>query len=311
VPSSTYPEDASALVLLGPTASGKSRLAMALADQLPVEILSMDSAQVYRGLDVGTAKPSRAERERVPHHLIDVVEPDESYSTGRWRADALAACAEVLQRGKTPLIVGGTMLYYRALVAGLDALPPTNPQVRAGINAQAAERGWDALHEELRKVDPAAAQRIAPRDAQRIQRALEVFRVTGRPISALQGRENPRLPFRLRAFALVPADRAALAARIAQRFDQMLAQGLVAEVRELRRRYKLSADMPSMRAVGYRQAWRHLDGEIDSDALREQGIAATRQLAKRQLTWLRSFRDVQPVGNDAEQLIRSCIRRGN
>jgi tRNA dimethylallyltransferase len=298
-------------VLLGPTASGKSQLAMAVAAQLPVEIVSMDSAQVYRGLDIGTAKPGAAERQRVPHHLIDLVAPVESYSTGRWRADAIAACTEILQRGATPLIVGGTMLYYRALVAGLDALPPANAQVRAAINAQAAERGWGALHDELGRVDPAAAQRIPPRDAQRIQRALEVWRITGQPISALQGRAAPSLPFRIKTFALIPSDRAALAGRIAQRFEAMLARGLVEEVRELRRRFSLTADLPSMRAVGYRQVWRHLEGEIDAAALREQGVAATRQLAKRQLTWLRSFRDVEPIGNDAEELIRSCRRRGN
>ena len=298
-------------MLLGPTASGKSQLAMAVAAQLPVEIVSMDSAQVYRGLDIGTAKPGAAERQRVPHHLIDLVEPVESYSTGRWRADAIAACTQTLQRGATPLIVGGTMLYYRALVAGLDALPPANAQVRAAINAQAAERGWGALHDELMRVDPAAAQRIPPRDAQRIQRALEVWRITGQPISALQGRAAPTLPFRLRTFALIPSDRAALAGRIAQRFEAMLAGGLVEEVRELRRRFSLTADLPSMRAVGYRQVWRHLEGEIDAAALREQGVAATRQLAKRQLTWLRSFRDVEPIGNDAEELIRSCRRRGS
>jgi tRNA dimethylallyltransferase len=284
---------------------------MALALHLPVEIVSMDSAQVYRGLDIGTAKPSAAERQRVPHHLVDLVEPNESYSAGRWRADALSACDGILQRGKIPLIVGGTMLYYRALVAGLDALPPANPDLRAAINAEAAERGWGALHDELKRVDPAAAQRIPPRDAQRIQRALEVWRITGQPISALHRRATASLPFRLKTFGLIPSDRAALAARIADRFDAMLGQGLVEEVRALRVRYSLTAGMPSMRAVGYRQAWRHLEGEIDAAALREQGIAATRQLAKRQLTWLRSFADVQPVGDDAEQLIRSCIRRGN
>ena len=298
-----------AFALLGPTASGKSRLAMALAEDLPIEIVSMDSAQVYRGLDIGTAKPSAAERRQVPHHLIDLVAPDESYSTGRWRSDAIRAVVDILQRGKTPLIVGGTMLYYRALVAGLDALPSANAEVRATIAAEAAEHGWGALHEELRRVDPAAAQRIPPRDAQRIQRALEVWRITGQPMSALQGKAGPALPFALKAFALMPGDRAALGERIAQRFDAMLAQGLVDEVRALRKRYRLKADMPSMRAVGYRQVWRHLEGEIDAAELREQGVAATRQLAKRQLTWLRGFPDVEPV--EHEEVIRSYIRRGS
>ena len=272
-------------------------------------MVNADSMQVYRGMNIGTAKPTAAERAGVPHHLIDIVAPDESYSSGRWRAEAITACNEIFRRGKTPLIVGGTMLYYRALVAGLDELPAANAEMRAAITAEAAERGWGALHEELRKVDPAAAQRIPPRDAQRIQRALEVWRITGQPMSALQGRANAALPFRLKAFALIPSDRAMLAERIAQRFDAMLASGLVDELRALRRRYELTVQMPSMRAVGYRQAWRHLEGEIDAAELREQGVAATRQLAKRQLTWLRSFQDVEPM-TDIE-VIRSCIRRGS
>ena len=285
---------ASAIALLGPTASGKSRLALALAERLAVEIVSMDSAQAYRGLDIGTAKPSFDERSLVPHHLIDLVEPDESYSTGRWRSDALSAVTEILTRKKTPLIVGGTMLYYRALVEGLDALPPANADVRKAITAEAAERGWAALHADLAKIDAAAAKRIPPRDAQRIQRALEVWRLTGQPISALQSGKRPALPFAVRAFALVP-DRDFLSRRIAERFDAMLAAGLVDEVKRLRERYGLSAASPSMRAVGYRQVWQCLEGEFPAAELRDRGITATRQLAKRQLTWLRSFRDVQAV----------------
>jgi tRNA dimethylallyltransferase len=295
-----------ALVLLGPTASGKSRLALALAEHLPVEIVSMDSAQVYRGLDIGTAKPGANERRRVPHHLIDIADPDDSYSTGRWRADALAAINEILARKKVPLIVGGTMLYYRALVEGLDPLPPANPAVRAQISAEAAQRGWPALHADLAKVDPTAARRIPPGDVQRIQRALEVWRLTGQPISALQTGARPALPFELRAYALLPADREALSRRIAERFDAMLAAGLVDEVRGLRTRYRLSASCPSMRAVGYRQVWQVLEGEIPASALRDKAIAATRQLAKRQLTWLRSFRDVQPVSG-AEDVLHSFL----
>jgi tRNA dimethylallyltransferase len=293
---------ARAIALLGPTASGKSHLALALAERLPVEIVSMDSAQVYRGLDIGTAKPGAAERARVPHHLIDLVGPDESYSTGRWRSDALHAVQQVLDRGNTPLIVGGTMLYYRALVEGLDALPPANAGVREAITAEAAERGWAALHADLAKVDPAAAKRIPPRDAQRIQRALEVWRLTGQPISALQSGKRPTLPFELRAFALMPDDREALNRRIAERFDAMLAAGLVDEVKRLRSRYELSAASPSMRAVGYRQVWQCLEGEIPAAELRDKGIIATRQLAKRQLTWLRGFRDVQPVSRPDDVL---------
>ncbi|HTM62459.1 MAG TPA: tRNA (adenosine(37)-N6)-dimethylallyltransferase MiaA [Burkholderiales bacterium] len=284
-----------AYALLGPTASGKSRMAMDLARRVPLEIVSMDSAQVYRGLDVGTAKPSIAERAQVPHHLIDVIDADQSYSTGRWRTEAIAAVREILSRGKVPLIVGGTMLYYRALVGGLDALPQADPEVRAAINAEAREKGWAALHTELAKVDPPAARRIPVRDAQRIQRALEVWRLTGKPMSSLQGRASAGLPFSLKAFALVPPDREGLAERIAARFDAMLASGLVDEVKRLRSQYKLSAGLPSMRAVGYRQVWLHLEGEISAAEMRTQAVAATRQLAKRQLTWLRSFRELEPA----------------
>jgi len=292
-----------AYALLGPTASGKSTLALELAQRAPLEIVSMDSAQVYRGLDVGTAKPSAAERAAVPHHLIDVMDPDRSYSTGLWRTDAIAAVMTILSRGKVPLIVGGTMLYYRALVGGLDALPQADTQVRAAINAEAEERGWPALHAELERLDPKSARRIPSGDAQRIQRALEVYRLTGRPLSALQGQSSASLPFALKAFALVPADRDALGERIAARFDAMLAAGLVDEVRALRSRYPLTAGMPSMRAVGYRQVWQHLEGGINAAAMRDGAIAATRQLAKRQLTWLRSFREVEPADRLAQSFL--------
>jgi tRNA dimethylallyltransferase len=302
-----------AIALLGPTASGKSRLAAALAARLPVEIVSMDSAQVYRGMDIGTAKPSREERERVPHHLLDVVDPDEAYSSGRWRADAIRAAAGILERRRLPLFVGGTMLYYRALVGGLDMLPQADAALRREIDEEARRRGWAALHAELAQVDPRAARRIAPGDSQRIQRALEVWRLTGKPLSALQGAAKAELPFRLKAFALVPADRAALHARIAARFEEMLRAGLVDEVKRLRERYRLSAGMPSMRAVGYRQVWQYLEGEIDAAALFERAVAATRQLAKRQLTWLRGFSDVATIeaaaGEDvaAERIAHSFL----
>jgi tRNA dimethylallyltransferase len=292
-----------AYALLGPTASGKSSLALALAERAPLEIVSMDSAQVYRGLDIGTAKPSAAERSAVPHHLIDVIDPDRSYSTGRWRADAIRAIGETLARGKVPLIVGGTMLYYRALVGGLDALPQADAEVRAAINAEARERGWPALHAELERIDPRSARRIPAGDTQRIQRALEVWRLTGKPLSSLQGLARATLPFALKAFALVPPDREALNQRIAERFDAMLAGGLVDEVRRLRSRYRLTPGMPSMRAVGYRQVWQYLEGEISEAELRSEAVAATRQLAKRQLTWLRSFRELEP----AERLAHSFL----
>jgi tRNA dimethylallyltransferase len=232
----------------------------------------------------------------VPHHLIDVVDPDQAYSSGRWRSDAIRAAADILGRKRVPLFVGGTMLYYRALVGGLDALPPGNAEIRGEINEQAALLGWPTLHAELARVDPRSAQRIAPGDSQRIQRALEVWRLTGKPLSALHGAAKSELPFRLKAFALVPSDRAELHRRIAARFARMLQAGLIDEVKALRRKYRLTAGMPSMRAVGYRQVWQYLEGEIDAAALAERAVAATRQLAKRQLTWLRGFGDVENVG---------------
>jgi tRNA dimethylallyltransferase len=291
-----------AYCLLGPTASGKSRLALELAARLPIEIVSMDSAQVYRGLDIGTAKPSAAERQRVPHHLIDLVDPDQRYSAGRFRTDAICAIQGILSRGRIPLVVGGTMLYYRALAAGLDALPAADPEIRRQIDGEAARRGWPALHAELASIDADAAARISPNDAQRIQRALEVWRVTGRPISALQTGHAQTLPFELAAFALVPQDRDELHQRIAGRLDRMLAAGLVEELQALRERYRLTADLPSMRAVGYRQVWGYLEGEFDRAEMRERAIVATRRLAKRQLTWMRSFSGLQPAGRLASAL---------
>jgi tRNA dimethylallyltransferase len=278
-----------AYALLGPTASGKSQLAYELAKRVPLEVVSVDSAQVYRGMDIGTAKPSAAERAAVPHHLIDLIDPDQSYSAGQWRDAAIRATQEILERKKIPLLVGGTMLYYRTLVAGLDALPQADSALRAEIDAEAAQRGWPALHAELAKVDPLTARRLPPNDSQRIQRALEVFRLTGTPLSALQGRSGSDLPFEVRGIALLPPDRAILHRRIEERFDAMLDAGLVDEVKALRRKFTLTPGMPSMRAVGYRQVFDFLEGAIDKRAMRERGIAATRQLAKRQMTWLRSL----------------------
>lgn len=295
--------------LLGPTASGKSALALEAAEKLPLEIVSMDSALVYRGMDIGTAKPSAAQRTRVPHHLIDLIDPDEAYSAGRWRRDALSKIREIAGGSKIPLLVGGTMLYYHSLTGGLDALPPADAQVRAEIDAEAARRGWPALHAQLERIDARTAQRVAPNDAQRIQRALEVWRLTGRPLSSLQGGARQDLPFELKGLALVP-ERAVLHERIAKRFDAMLGLGLVDEVQGLRQRYRLSAAMPSMRAVGYRQVWEYLEGRYDKAALRDKGVAATRQLAKRQLTWLRSLPGLQRVetGDAAlERLLHSFL----
>ncbi len=284
-----------AFVLLGPTASGKSTLALELATRLPIEIVSVDSAQVYRGMDIGTAKPAPAERAKVPHHLIDLADPTEAYSAGRFRNDAIREIADILARGRVPLLVGGTMLYYRALAAGLDDLPPADANIRAAIDAEAARRGWPAMHAELALIDPKTAARVQPTDPQRIQRALEVWRITGRALSALQNLSALPLPFELKTFAIMPPDRADLHRRIAARFDAILKAGMIEEVKALKTRYRLSAEMPSMRSVGYRQVWEHLEGAYDRATLREKGVAATRQLAKRQMTWLRSFNDVETV----------------
>ena len=278
-----------AVLLMGPTAAGKSAVALALARHFGGEIVSADSAQVYRGMDIGTAKPDAATRTSIPHHVIDIIDPSEAYSAARFRRDALDAIAAIRARGRVPIVAGGTMLYFKALREGLSELPAANPQVRRAIDARAAAAGWPALHAELARVDAITAARLAPSDAQRIQRALEVHELTGRPLSSLQGARNAANDVGpVIAVAIAPADRAALHAGIAKRFDAMLAAGLVDETRQLRDEYRLTHDMPSMRCVGYRQALAHVDGMIDAATLREQGIAATRQLAKRQLTWLRS-----------------------
>ncbi|HZF80190.1 MAG TPA: tRNA (adenosine(37)-N6)-dimethylallyltransferase MiaA [Rubrivivax sp.] len=294
-----------ALCLAGPTASGKSALAMALARHLPLEIISVDSALVYRGMDVGTAKPSMDERAEVPHYLIDLIEPTQTYSAARFVADARDLIAAINARGKLALLVGGTMLYFKALREGLDPMPPADAGVRAQIDGDAAQRGWPALHAELREVDPTTAARLAPHDAQRIQRGLEVFRLSGRPLSAWQlGRAGRATDDTLPLLSLEPTSREWLHRRIAQRFDAMLDNGLIDEVRRLRKRADLHPAMPSMRCVGYRQVWAALDaaeqdGQLELRNLRESGIAATRQLAKRQLTWLRSMRDRQVLACDA------------
>lgn len=301
--------DAKPLVvaILGPTATGKSALALALAERYDGEIINCDSTAVYRGFDIGTDKVPLAERRGIPHHLIDIVDPDQSYSVGRFRADAIRAVADISRRGKIPLLVGGTMLYYRALASGLDTLPAAEPELRAEIEREAARNGWPALHAQLARFDPKTAQRIAPSDAQRIQRAIEVWRLTGMPLSALQAATRQLPPFELRAFALVPEDRDCLHRRIAARFDAMLRAGLVEEGRTLRQRYRLSPRMPSMRCVGYRQVWSYLEGDCGEAALREKAIAATRQLAKRQLTWLRSFREVQRLEEPSAEALAERI----
>jgi tRNA dimethylallyltransferase len=287
------------LCLAGPTASGKTAAALAIAEALdpirPVEIVSVDSALVYRGMDIGTAKPSAAERARVPHHLIDIIDPSEAYSAARFVADARPVIDAIGSRGRIALLVGGTMLYFKALFDGLDPMPAADPAIRAELERRAAREGWPALHAELARVDPVAARRIAPGDAQRIQRALEVHRISGMPISAWQ--TGMRAAEHAPLIALEPHDRRWLHERIATRFAAMLGAGLVDEVRALRERADLHGDLPSMRSVGYRQVWAALDsGRLDT--LPETGTAATRQLAKRQLTWLRSMPQRRSVACD-------------
>ncbi|MDR5853684.1 tRNA (adenosine(37)-N6)-dimethylallyltransferase MiaA [Caballeronia sp. LZ062] len=303
--------------LLGPTASGKTAaaLAFAAASARPVEIVSVDSALVYREMDIGTAKPSVAERAAAPHHLIDIIDPADSYSAAQFRADALRLVGEIVARGHVPLLVGGTMLYYKALTQGLNDLPPADPAVRATLDAEAARDGWPALHARLAAVDPQTAARLAPNDSQRIQRALEIYLLTGQPMSALLA--APRVlkqeaPYRFVPIALEPSDRAVLHARIAARFDAMLAHGFIDEVKRLRARGDLDVSMPSMRCVGYRQAWEYLDGATGYEEMRDKGIFATRQLCKRQLTWLRAMPErvvVDCCAPDATERAVEAIKR--
>lgn len=279
-------ESSYCLAITGPTASGKTDIAVELAREFPVEIVSMDSAMVYRGMDIGTAKPDRRITDSVPHHLIDVRDPEESYSAGQFAADAREIIREIHARGNLPLLVGGTMLYLRALRDGLADLPGRDPAIRAELDARAEAEGWEILHAELDRLDPAAAARIDPADRQRIQRALEVHAVTGKSLTELQ-QSRPTPGFSVDSVALMPSDRAELAEAIAGRFDRMVTKGLLDEVRGLRDRPGLRAESQSMRAVGYRQIWAHLDGVYDWEVAREKAIVATRQLAKRQLTWLK------------------------
>ena len=295
--------------LAGPTASGKTAAALAIARARPVEIISVDSALVYRGMDVGTAKPSAAELAAVPHHLINIRDPLQAYSAAEFVQDAQTLIGQIADRGRLPLLVGGTMLYFKALFDGMDPMPQAQPALRAAIAAQAQAQGWPALHAELAKVDPVTAARLAPADSQRIQRALEVFRVSGLPLSHFHKRSTAYAPSNVPLISLEPLDRAWLHARIAQRFDAMLEAGFLDEVRALRARGDLNPELPSMRCVGYRQAWDMLDGVGDMANLRERGIAATRQLAKRQITWLRSMPQRQVVNcqeaDAAQQVLRA------
>ena len=276
-----------AILVMGPTASGKTAVAMALADRFPVELISVDSAQVFRDMDIGTAKPDRATLARYPHRLIDLISPEESYSTARFRTEALAAMDEITAAGKVPLLVGGTMLYFRSLLQGLAELPPADAALRAAIDAEAAASGWPALHAKLAVLDPVTAARLHPTDSQRLQRALEICQLSGRPMSALLAESEHQKPaYDFLSIGLLPSDRAVLHGRIAERFDAMLENGLDAEVRQLRQKYALHLNLPSMRCVGYRQVWEAQEGIIAQKEVRDRGIFATRQLAKRQITWL-------------------------
>lgn len=292
-----------AIFLMGPTAAGKTDLALELARTLPCELISVDSALIYRGMDIGTAKPDKAVLAEFPHRLIDIRDPAESYSAAEFRADALAAMAQITARGRIPLLVGGTMLYYKALLDGLADMPSADAAVRAELEARARVEGWQALHRELEAVDPESAARIHPNDPQRLTRALEVYRVSGLSMSAHRRRQaeqrldwsgpgGEHFPYTVAHLAIAPAQRQVLHARIAQRFQVMLEQGFIEEVERLRQRSDLHAGLPSIRAVGYRQVWDYLEGNLSETQMRERGIIATRQLAKRQFTWLRSWTDV-------------------
>lgn len=297
-----------ALFLMGPTASGKTALACALSERFPFGLISVDSALVYRGLNIGAAKPDAVTLARYPHELIDIRDPAEPYSAADFSVDAQAAMQRVQAAGKVPLLVGGTGLYFRALQRGLSGLPEADANIRAQLSEEAATLGWNAMHRRLAELDPPAAERIKPNDAQRIQRALEVITLTGQPLSAQQqgGRGQP-FPWRVLKLALLPGDRAPLHGRIAQRFEAMLEQGLLDEVHALRQRGDLRPDLPAIRAVGYRQTWEHLDGLFDAAELRDRGIFATRQLAKRQITWLRSELDARVLDPDKPGLLERSV----
>ncbi|MCU7985355.1 MULTISPECIES: tRNA (adenosine(37)-N6)-dimethylallyltransferase MiaA [unclassified Shewanella] len=298
------------LFLMGPTASGKTALALELAEKHNCEIISVDSALIYRGMDIGSAKPSADELARGPHRLIDIRDPSESYSAADFRADAIAQIEEIVSMGKTPVLVGGTMMYFKALLEGLSPLPSADEAIRAEIQAEADEKGWEALHDQLREIDPVSAERIHPNDPQRLSRALEVYRISGKSMTELTQTKSAPLPYDVVQFAIAPRERKVLHDLIAQRFALMLKQGFIEEVTELKARGDLHLDLPSMRCVGYRQCWQYLDGEFDYDTMVEKAVAATRQLAKRQLTWLRSWPELNWLESGAEGnlviLMRQC-----
>lgn len=298
-----------AIFLMGPTASGKTALAINLRKTLPVELISVDSALIYRGMDVGTAKPTKQELAQAPHRLLDLLDPAQAYSAADFRRDGLAEMAEITAAGRIPLLVGGTMLYFKALLEGLPPLPSADPEVRAKIEQQAAEQGWDALHRQLEQIDPVTAARIHPNDPQRLSRALEVFLISGKTLTELTQTSGEALPYQVHQFAIAPASRELLHQRIEQRFHQMLASGFEAEVRALFARGDLHTEMPSSRCVGYRQMWSYLSGENAYDEMVYRGICASRQLAKRQMTWLRGWEGVHWLDSEKpDQAYREVLQ---
>lgn len=304
---SKYP---TALFLMGPTASGKTALAIQLAEQCNCEIISVDSALIYKGMDIGTAKPTAEELQRAPHALVDIIDPLESYSAGDFRSDALRLMQEITARGKTPLLVGGTMLYYKALVDGLSPLPSADPSIRAQIETEAELKGWQAMHDLLAEIDPVSAQRIHVNDPQRLSRALEVYRISGKTLTELTEIKSEPIPYNIKQFAIAPSEKSVLHERIERRFDLMLKAGFEQEVQALYDRGDLHLDLPSMRCVGYRQMWEYLQGTMDYDEMVFRGVVATRQLAKRQMTWLRGWKDVTWLESDAEEnfaLIKAAL----
>ncbi|WP_338365610.1 tRNA (adenosine(37)-N6)-dimethylallyltransferase MiaA [uncultured Pseudoalteromonas sp.] len=295
------------IFLMGPTAAGKTALAISLCEHLNTEIISVDSALIYKGMDIGTAKPDAQELARAPHHLIDLLDPSETYSVADFRRDAIKKIDEFHQQGKVPILVGGTMMYFKSLIDGLSPLPEACPDVRAELEAQAKQFGWPHLHQELAKVDPQAADKISENDSQRINRALEVYRISGKTMTELQKQKQPTLPYTFHQFAIAPDDRSELHQRIEKRFKIMIEQGFEKEVSTLYLRKDLHPNMPSIRCVGYRQMWDYLAGEVDHDEMVFRGIAATRQLAKRQLTWLRSWPDVTWLTTDNEENLQRVV----
>ena len=300
-----------AIFLMGPTASGKTDLAIELCETLPCEIISVDSALIYKGMDIGTAKPSKEELAKAPHRLIDIIDPAESYSVAEFRRDALAAMHEITAKGNIPLLVGGTMMYYKALIDGLSDLPQSDEKIRQEIESRAIEHGWQVIHEELRQIDPVSAQRIHPNDPQRLTRAMEVFLISGKTMTELTESRSKPVPYSVKQFTISPTDRTVLHDRIEIRFNKMIEQGFQEEVEILRNRNDLHLDLPSIRCVGYRQMWQYLDGLYDHSEMVYRGIVATRQLAKRQLTWLRSWKDLNWLDSLSKENLTKVIKVSN